>query len=65
MIIRRNRAALPVTDYRSDFSHARQWLGDRYLLATPINATPRARAALPLPLLLREQFKARLRKAES
>jgi hypothetical protein len=30
--------ALPVTDYQAAIAGARQWLGDRYLLAQPINA---------------------------
>ena len=29
---------LPVTDYQAAIAGARQWLGDRYLLARPINA---------------------------
>jgi hypothetical protein len=31
--------SLPVSNYSSAIARAVQWLGDRYLLATPINAT--------------------------
>jgi hypothetical protein len=37
--------ALPVTDYQDAIAGALAWLGDRYLLARPVNAQPvRARA---------------------
>jgi hypothetical protein len=36
--------ALPVQDYQSAVARAVRWLGDRYLLATPVNA-PRQRSA--------------------
>ena len=31
--------SLPVSNYRSAIARAVEWLGDRYLLATPINST--------------------------
>jgi hypothetical protein len=31
--------SLPVTNYSSAIARAVEWLGDRYLLATPLNAT--------------------------
>ena len=40
--------SLPVANYSSAIATAVQWLGDRYLLAKPINATPsREMPALP------------------
>jgi hypothetical protein len=30
--------SLPVTNYSSAIARAVEWLGDRYLLATPLNA---------------------------
>jgi hypothetical protein len=33
--------ALPVTDYQNAIAGAVQWLGDRYLLAQPVNAIHR------------------------
>jgi hypothetical protein len=35
-------ASLPVTNYRSALARAVEWLGDRYLLAKPINAAHRS-----------------------
>lgn len=35
-----------VYDYRSAIAKAVEWLGDRYLLAEPINATPICRARI-------------------
>jgi hypothetical protein len=32
----------PVYDYSSAIAKAVEWLGDRYLLAKPINATPQS-----------------------
>jgi hypothetical protein len=32
---------LPVTNYRSALARAVEWLGDRYLLAKPINSAHR------------------------
>jgi len=40
--------SLPVANYSSAIATAVQWLGDRYLLAKPINATPsREMPAMP------------------
>ena len=33
--------SLPVTNYRSALARAVEWLGDRYLLAKPINSAHR------------------------
>jgi hypothetical protein len=33
--------ALPVANYRSAIARAVEWLGDRYLLAKPINSAQR------------------------
>ena len=33
--------SLPVANYRSAIARAVEWLGDRYLLAKPINFAPR------------------------
>lgn len=33
---------LPVTNYRSALDRAVEWLGDRYLLAKPINSAHRS-----------------------
>jgi hypothetical protein len=40
--------ALPVSNYDSAVARALEWLGDRYLLAKPINThvSPRARSEL-------------------
>lgn len=35
---------LPVSNYGSAVARALEWLGDRYLLAKPINASTRRRA---------------------
>jgi hypothetical protein len=42
MITRQQQVALslPVANYSSAIATALQWLGDRYLLAKPINAAP-------------------------
>jgi hypothetical protein len=38
--------SLPVSNYSSAIARAVQWLGDRYLLATPINTLlPRRRSS--------------------
>ena len=34
---------MPVANYNSAIARAVEWLGDRYLLAKPINAAPRSR----------------------
>ena len=34
--------ALPVVNYRSALARAVEWLGDRYLLAKPINSSHRS-----------------------
>jgi len=34
--------SLPVANYRSAIARAVEWLGDRYLLAKPINSSPRS-----------------------
>jgi len=34
--------SLPVANYRSALARAVEWLGDRYLLAKPINAAQRS-----------------------
>jgi hypothetical protein len=34
--------SLPVANYRSAIARAVEWLGDRYLLAKPINSAPRS-----------------------
>jgi hypothetical protein len=39
------RQRLPVSNYGSAVARALEWLGDRYLLAKPINAGMRARGA--------------------
>jgi hypothetical protein len=36
-------AAAPVSDYSAAIANAVAWLGDRYLLAKPVNAIPAAR----------------------
>ncbi|HET9448070.1 MAG TPA: hypothetical protein VFO35_17525 [Steroidobacteraceae bacterium] len=42
---RDNQPHFPVRDYSSAVQSALSWLGDRYLLATPIHApAPRARS---------------------
>jgi hypothetical protein len=43
MTERRNRPLkpLPVANYRSALARALEWLGDRYLLAKPINSAHR------------------------
>jgi hypothetical protein len=40
--------SLPVSNYSSAIARAVEWLGDRYLLATPINVTlpPRPSSAI-------------------
>jgi hypothetical protein len=38
---------LPTANYSSAIAKAVEWLGDRYLLAKPINAAPN-RATLPM-----------------
>jgi hypothetical protein len=42
MADRQNRSLkpLPMTNYSSAIARAVEWLGDRYLLAKPINAAP-------------------------
>jgi hypothetical protein len=37
----RGRKPLPMANYSSAIARAVEWLGDRYLLAKPINAAPR------------------------
>ena len=37
---RHDSHALPVANYSSAIARAVEWLGDRYLLAKPINAAP-------------------------
>jgi hypothetical protein len=44
-----DRARAPVVDYSEARERAIKWLGDRYLLAKPINADPRKKAAASLP----------------
>jgi hypothetical protein len=39
--ISRETPTLPVTNYSPSVSRAIAWLGDRYLLAKPINGVPR------------------------
>jgi len=50
------RAAVPANAAEVDYSAARaqaiKWLGDRYLLAKPINRNPYARRSVP-PSILR------------
>jgi hypothetical protein len=41
----RTRQALPVSNYDSAVARALEWLGDRYLLAKPINTHMRLRPA--------------------
>jgi hypothetical protein len=43
--------SLPVSNYSSAIARAVEWLGDRYLLAKPINSDmrPQARSALEHP----------------
>ena len=42
MIEKRNHLnPLPVANYRSAIARALEWLGDRYLLAKPINSAHR------------------------
>jgi hypothetical protein len=43
----------PPANYNSAIARAVEWLGDRYLLATPINAPIRSRASRIKPLGLR------------
>ncbi len=38
-----SRQSLPVANYSSAIARAVDWLGDRYLLAKPINARPSRR----------------------
>ena len=42
---------LPVYDYSSAIANAVEWLGDRYLLAKSINATPQSRTLVVAPIL--------------
>jgi hypothetical protein len=47
--------SLPVANYRSAIARAVEWLGDRYLLAKPINSAAHAQlkgnsATTPIPL---------------
>jgi hypothetical protein len=37
---RRDSETLPIANYSSAVAKAVEWLGDRYLLAKPINAAP-------------------------
>jgi hypothetical protein len=37
---RHDSEALPIANYSSAIAKAVEWLGDRYLLAKPINAAP-------------------------
>lgn len=39
--------SLPVANYRSAIARAVEWLGDRYLLAKPINFPSIRRRSLP------------------
>jgi hypothetical protein len=39
-----NRNARVVCDYEAARAHALEWLGDRYLLANPVNAERRRRS---------------------
>jgi|HubBroStandDraft_4_1064222.scaffolds.fasta_scaffold2887789_1 hypothetical protein len=43
----------PPANYNSAIARAVEWLGDRYLLATPINTPMRSRASRIRPLGLR------------
>jgi hypothetical protein len=38
----RSLKSLPVANYRSALARALEWLGDRYLLAKPINSAHRS-----------------------
>lgn len=40
--------SLPVSNYSSAIARAVEWLGDRYLLATPINTAPAQRPSVDL-----------------
>jgi hypothetical protein len=42
---RDSQPPFPVRDYSSAVQSAVSWLGDRYLLATPIHASSRSRGA--------------------
>jgi hypothetical protein len=43
------RAQPPIVDYSAARERAIKWLGDRYLLAKPINADRRGTWTAPLP----------------
>jgi hypothetical protein len=66
--------SLPVANYSSAIAKAVEWLGDRYLLAQPINAVPSRESeqvAHPSPnpwqstTSLQERFRNRLRRSLS
>jgi hypothetical protein len=38
--------SLPVSNYSSEIARAVAWLGDRYLLAKPVNSTQRQSSAI-------------------
>jgi hypothetical protein len=48
-----NLQSPPPANYNSAIARAVEWLGDRYLLATPINTRTRSRASQIRPLGLR------------
>ncbi|MGH8144307.1 MAG: hypothetical protein ACREU2_17570 [Steroidobacteraceae bacterium] len=48
--IQHETPALPVANYSSAISQAVEWLGDRYLLATPVNVVQRRKLATALGL---------------
>jgi len=45
--------SLPVANYRSAIARAVEWLGDRYLLAKPINSAQTLRPRSP-PSMMRD-----------
>jgi hypothetical protein len=46
MRLRHDSESLPIANYSSAIAKAVEWLGDRYLLAKPINAGLRREAGL-------------------
>jgi hypothetical protein len=47
MLDKQDPQSLPVSNYNAAIARAVEWLGDRYLLARPINANAPARRQSP------------------
>lgn len=48
--VNRETPSLPVANYSPAISQAVEWLGDRYLLANPVNVVPRRKVTKPVGL---------------